>query len=117
MRIIPLFAAFNLLDYLTTTVGIQRGFQELNSFVEKLDPISFLSLKFFIIATLFLIAVELRKRVQAPLIRGAYYGLIIGVTVSTVFLAVAALHNLLLLMGFKEVEVVLKIMSAVFSPT
>jgi len=108
------FAIVNLTDYLTTVKGIEMGFRELNEFVASLTPASFLLLKIAIVATIFALALSARK-LCFPLDKGVHLGLLVGLTASTAVLGVCSLHNLLLLLGFKEIEVLVRLMSGVLA--
>ncbi len=112
------FAIVNLTDYLTTIKGIEMGFRELNEFVASLTPASFLLLKVAILATIFALALSTRK-LNFPLDKGVYLGLVVGLTASTALLGVCSIHNLLLLLRFKELEIIVRLMSgllALFNP-
>uniref|UniRef100_A0A7C3RE26 DUF5658 domain-containing protein n=1 Tax=Archaeoglobus fulgidus TaxID=2234 RepID=A0A7C3RE26_ARCFL len=108
------FAIVNLTDYLTTIKGIEMGFQELNEFVSSLTPASFLLLKVAILATIFALTHSVQNS-SFPIKKGVYAGLLAGVTVSTAFLGVCSVHNLWLLLGFKEVEVLVKLIAGVLA--
>ncbi|MBO8179082.1 MAG: hypothetical protein H0Z19_01155 [Archaeoglobus sp.] len=108
------FAIVNLTDYLTTVKGIEMGFRELNEFVASLTPASFLLLKVAILATIFALVLSTRK-LNFPLNKGVHLGIVVGLTASTAVLGVCSFHNLLLLLGFKEIEVIVKLMSGVLA--
>ncbi|WP_202318864.1 DUF5658 family protein [Archaeoglobus neptunius] len=113
VRVLSLsFALVNVADYITTVEGINHGFHELNSLVASLTPGLFLMLKILIVSSitaLIMLTCDLRKRnVYA---RGVYVGLIAGMGISTVVIAVIAAHNALLLVGFPEIEIVTRIFS------
>ncbi|WP_456469682.1 DUF5658 family protein [Archaeoglobus sp.] len=106
------FTLANFADYLTTVFGLQMGFQEVNSIVASLNPFLFLMLKFLIILTISA-ALLLSRNFGHSLVRGVYIGLIAGVVISTVFITVVAAHNFLLLAGFSENEILVRVVSQI----
>lgn len=102
--LIASFTAVNLMDYLTTIQGIHMGFHELNSLVASMSPVVFLMFKFMIIVSVSAAYFALRN-FKTHILRGIYAGIVIGVAISTVFIGLVAVHNILLLAGFPEIEV------------
>jgi len=101
--LIASFAAVNLMDYLTTIQGIQMGFCELNSIVASMNPIVFLLFKFMIILSISAAFFALRS-FRTHIFKGVYAGIVMGVAISTIFIGIIAVHNMLLLAGFPEIE-------------
>ncbi len=111
--IIP-FTLANLADYITTVVGLQNGFHELNSLVASLDPFTFLALKILIVLSLsFLLMSVLRLKSRSSIAKGVYIGLVSGILISTAVISIAALHNIMILAGFPENETLIKIVSEI----
>ncbi|WP_290597995.1 MULTISPECIES: DUF5658 family protein [unclassified Archaeoglobus] len=110
--LIASFTAVNLMDYLTTIQGIQKGFHEVNSLVASMTPFSFLLLKLLIIFSISAAFFVLRN-FNLHIARGVYIGIALGVAISTIFVGIIAAHNMLLLAGFPEVEVLAKIVSRI----
>ncbi len=112
--LIMLFTLANLADYTTTVVGISSGFQEINGLVASLDPLSFLILKLLVILSLSLLLVAaFRLREYNAIAKGIYIGLIFGAIISTAFVSLAAVHNAILLAGFPENDILIKIVSKI----
>ena len=113
MVVVP-FALANFADYITTVIGLQSGFYELNSLVATLNPFTFLALKILIVISLFfLLTIVVRLRDRSNLAKGAYVGLVLGILISTAFISIAALHNVMILAGFPENDVLIKIVSEI----
>lgn len=110
--VVGAFATVNFMDYFTTINGLEMGFHEVNSLVASLTPFSFLILKVLIILSISILLLKLRK-MNSPLMRGVYLGLLAGVLISTVVLTVVALHNLLLIAGFEQLNFLVEIMDRI----
>ena len=110
--LIGAFAMVNFMDYFTTLSGVEMGFHEVNSLVASLTPFSFLLLKILIVLSISILVLKLRK-LNSPLMRGIYLGLLAGVLISTLVLTVVALHNLLLIAGFEQLNFLVEIMSRI----
>ncbi len=108
-KIAVAFVAANLLDYVTTIVGLSMGFVELNRFVAELSPASFLLLKTGIIFPILALLVAIRH-VRGPL-RGVKIGLEVGVVSSSVLLTAISVHNALLIAGYSGNSVFVKFVS------
>ncbi len=108
------FALANFADYITTIIGLQNGFCELNSLVAVLNPFTFLVLKILIVFSFsFLLMTVFRLKDSNSLAKGVYIGLVFGIVVSTAFVSIAALHNAMILAGFPENDVLIKIVSKI----
>jgi hypothetical protein len=106
----------NILDYVTTVVGIKMGFREMNVIVASLTPLSFMILKILIISFVLVVAIMLYKLSErSRLANGAYYGLIVGIQISSLTITVVGLHNLMLMLnviGSEQSRILLSVLSS-----
>ncbi len=114
-KIVLLLTAANLLDYITTAVGLRMGFVEYNSVVAGLSSAAFLALKLGIVASLIAMLILAYRYRNVPVVRGIYVGLVVGICLSSLLIAAIGIHNTMLILGFGENAVFVKMMSSLLS--